>query len=90
MYYIDDYGNEFETLEEARKFFEKKFDKKITDIEYFSEELVNFTDLTDILVFLCSKYDSIYDTLKEHYSEKFKKLKEEYIEEEIYELEECY
>lgn len=87
MYYIDDYGNEYKDLEDARKFFEKKFDERITDIEEFSEELIIFTDLTDILLFLCSKDDSIYDILKEHYSKELKNLKEEYVGEEIYCLE---
>ena len=87
MYYIDDYGNEYEDLEEARKFFEKKFDERITDIEEFSEELIIFTDLTDILLFLCSKDDSIYNILKEHYSKELKNLKEEYVGEQIYCLE---
>ncbi len=87
MYYIDDYGNEYKDLEDARKFFEKKFDERITDIEEFSEELINFTDLTDILVFLCSKDNSIYDILKKHYSKELKNLKEEYVGEQIYCLE---
>ena len=87
MYYIDDYGNEYKDLEDARKFFEKKFDERITDIEEFSEELIIFTDLTDILLFLCSKDDSIYDILKKHYSKELKNLKEEYVGEQIYCLE---
>ena len=87
MYYIDDYGNEYKDLEDARKFIKKKFDERITDIEEFSEELINFTDLTDILVFLCSKDNSIYDILKKHYSKELKNLKEEYVGEQIYCLE---
>lgn len=89
MYYIDEYGNEYKTPKDARKFFEKKFDERIDDdIEWFSEELLSFTDLTDILVFLCSRDNSIHDILKKHYSKEFKELKEEYVKEEIYCLEE--
>lgn len=85
--YLDDYGNEYKTIEDAKKSFAKQFDEEINDIEVFSEELSLFTDLTDVLKILYEKDKTILDTLKNHYSTELERDKEAYIEDKIWELE---
>lgn len=88
--YIDDYGREFETLEEVEKFFEKEFDKKMNDIEEFSEAIWYFTDLTEVLKVLYEKDKTILDTLKKHYTEEIKDYKKTYVRDKInFDVEKC-
>lgn len=80
--YIDDYGREYETLEDAEKFFEKEFDEKMNDVREFSEVLWYFTDtnLTKVLEILCEKDKTILDTLKKHFSKEFRYAKKDYVQ----------
>lgn len=88
--YIDDYGREYETLEDVEKFFEKEFDEKINDVEEFSEELWNFTDLTEVLKILYKKDKTILNTLKKHFSKEFIYAKKDYVQGKIdFDIEEC-
>ena len=60
--YIDDYGNEYETRTQARMAFGEKFDERMADIVEFCEVLSGFSDLTEILEFLCDRDKSILPT----------------------------
>lgn len=81
--YIDDYGNEYETLEDAKKAFGKEYDEKLNNVEDFSETLSLFSDLTDVLKVLYNKDKTIFDTLKKYYSKELAKRKKYYIEDKI-------
>ena len=88
--YIDNYGREFETLEEVEKFFEKEFDEKMNNVEELSEALWYFTDLTKVLKVLYEKDKTILDTLKKHYTKELKRCKETYVIDTIdFDVEEC-
>ena len=88
--YIDDYGREYETLEEVEEFFEKEFDEEMTDVEEFSEAIWYFTDLTEVLKVLYEKDKTILDTLKKHYAEEIKDYKKTYVRDKInFDVEEC-
>ena len=81
--YIDDYGNEYETIKDAKKAFEKEFDESLNDVTDFSEILIGFSDFADVLEILYNKDKTILNTLKKHYSKKIAKYKKEYIEDKL-------
>lgn len=86
--YIDDFENKYETREEARKAFEEMFDERMADVEGFCEELFNFSDLVDLLVFLYDRDETIYDVLKKQYAKKIEDGKICYVEEHMFDLKE--
>jgi lysyl-tRNA synthetase class I len=81
--YFDDYGHEYETIEDAEKAFAKRFDEEMNNIEDFSETLWYFSDLRDVLKILYEKDKTILDILKNHYSKEIEKEKREYVKEKI-------
>lgn len=86
--YFDDYGNEYKTLKDARKGFEKRFDEKLNDIWDFSEIMSEFSDLTDVLAFVYKTDKTMIDKLKAYYANQLADAKKVYVEEWLYELEE--
>lgn len=82
--YFDEFGNEYETREEARKAFEEIFDEKMADIKEFCKELFNFTELTEVLECLCDRDESIRDVLKKQYAKEIEDAKKEYVEKQMY------
>lgn len=86
--YIDDYGNEFETREKARKFYEKKFDTKMNSIDEFIETLSNFADLGDVIEFLYNRDKTVLEKLKTYYANELAEERKRYAEEWVYFLDE--
>lgn len=85
--YIYDYENEFETVEEAEKFFAEKFNKEIE--ENPCETLVNcIEDAYPIIEWIVEKHPNLLKDFKEEFAGEIKEGQKEYIENHLWDLEE--
>jgi hypothetical protein len=85
--FIDDYGNEFETIEEAKKFFAEKFNKEMEESP--CDTLLECIEDADLIIeWIVKKRPELLKDLKEEFANEIKKGQKNYIENGLWDLEE--
>ena len=84
--YIDDYGNEFKTIEEAKEFYAKKFYEEME--EEPCDILFECIDESyPIIEWIVKKHSELLKDFKEEFVDNIKKGQEDYIENHLWDLE---
>ena len=84
--FIDDYGNEFETIEEAKKFYAEKFYKEIEENPY-DILLECVEDADSIIEWIVKKHPELLKEFKEEFADNIKNGQKNYIEYYLWDLE---
>lgn len=85
--YIDDYGNEFKTIEEAKEFYVKKFYEEMEE-EPCDMLLSCVDDAYPIIGWIVTKHSELLKDFKKEFADSIKKGQEDYIENHLWDLEE--
>ena len=88
--FIDSNDNQFKTERDAEKFYEEKFENEVLkkDFKTLSEHLASATDITEIMKWIFKHHPEILSDFYESFSFEIEKAKEDYIDNELEELEE--
>ena len=84
--YIDDYGNEFETIKEAAKFYAEKFNKEIEENPY-DILLECVEDADSIIEWIIKKHPELLKEFREEFADNIKDGQKNYIEYYLWDLE---
>lgn len=84
--YIDDYGNEFETIEEAKKFYTKKFYEELEEDPY-DILLECVEDADSIIEWIIKKHPELLKEFREEFADNIKDGQRNYIEYYLWDLE---
>lgn len=84
--YTDDYGNEFRTIEEAKKFYAKKFYEEMEEEPY--DILFDCVDeANSIIEWIVKKHPELLKDFKEEFADNIKRSQKSYIEYRLWDLE---
>ena len=87
--FIDSDDNQFKTERDAERFYEEKFENEIKkDFETLSEYLALATDITEIMEWIFKDHPEILSDFYESFFSQIEKAKENYIDNELWDLEE--
>lgn len=85
--YIDDYGKEFKTIEEAKKFYAKQFYEEME--ENPCDTLLECIEDADLIIeWIVKKRSELLKDLKEEFADEIKRGQKNYIENCLWDLEE--
>lgn len=88
--FIDSYDNQFKTERDAKQFYEEKFENEVLkkDFVTLSEYLASATDITEIMEWIFKDHSEILSDFYKSFSSQIEKVKEDYIDDELWDLEE--
>lgn len=83
--YIDEWGNEFKTIDEAKKFYTEKFNEVMKEEPV--EILQDYLDESSlILAWIFEKHPELVNEFKKDFADDLKTVREDFIENRLWDL----